>query len=260
MAEENALAGPNKFDRSLLPQMDDVLDDTTGRPTGALDGLSIFRQGKEDYFYAPGDKKVTSVTGIFALSVRPMRAWWEKEELTGDAPVCFSFDGVSPVATAPKKQSEKCNDCAHDKFGTAKVGRGKSCKTRATDFALLLRDNIPIEGGIALVNPEKDIVGPALVQYSIGNRETSEAFANFVNECRAKGLRPQGVVARWEWTKGKSKTGVEFSACVLKAVAPLMSADHDPQLWALIVNTVKNLKDGQAHMILTMLSGSAQTE
>lgn len=49
-------------------------------------------------------------------------------------PACFALadsehDDLSPSINSPDAQSENCNECPHDEYGTALVGKGKRCRT-----------------------------------------------------------------------------------------------------------------------------------
>lgn len=244
-------------------QMGDMLGGTIGQPSTPLESLSIFNQGKEDYWSFGDDEKCESVLGIFLYSARPMRAFWHPErDMDGSPPTCFSLNGLEPHDYSEEKESEACGDCEWNKLGTAKVGKGKACKSKAADFIIQIPENVEIgEDGVAYVDPNR-VLGPALLRYSIANREATAAFSNFLKAAKEKGSvpYPQAVLCRWGWQSAKSKSGVKFAAVKMEAVAPLPSPQDDPSLWAVIMKETKQLKEGQANEILAMLSGSGATE
>jgi hypothetical protein len=44
------------------------------------------------------------------------------------SPDCYSFDGIAPHPSAQSKQSETCERCPMNQFGSAPNGKGKACK------------------------------------------------------------------------------------------------------------------------------------
>lgn len=237
-----------------MEQLDAALDDTVGRGSSLLDGLSVYRQGKEDYFKV-GEEKKGHVTGIFLLSRRPTRACWEKDEITGVAPNCYSFDGVVPHSSVKKPYASKCDGCPFDKPGSGK-GNQRKCKQKASDFILLVPDNFrrTDENTHAFIDP-KDIIGPGLVTYSVGNRGSSRAYQEWLRSCKEKGIRPQGCVTRWKFGSDKSKSGVDYNYVEQEFVLPLPSPEEDPDIWEVIVKAVMDLKNGSADNILLALTG-----
>lgn len=262
MADDKNLIVPLKAGEVSIAthkQLDAMLDDTVGRSSGLLDGLTVFRQGKEDYFNV-GDEKRGTVLGIFMLSRRPNRACWEKEELSGDAPACFSFDGITPHSSIAKPFAAKCDGCPFDKPGSGK-GNSKKCKQKASDFILLLRDKIQYteDRSTAFVTKD-DIIGPGLVNFSIGNRGSSAAYQEWLRTCKEKGVRPQGCVTRWSFGEDESKSGVTYNFVKQEYVAMIAGPENDPDLWNVIVKAVMDLKSGSADNILFALTGSAKAD
>lgn len=235
-------------------QLRELFEGTQGQPTSPLDTLTIFRQGKEDYFRR-GEEKVEAVTGILMYSQRPTRVWWESEELSNKPPDCWSLDSIRPHPDAAKVQSDTCASCPNDKFGTAHIGRGKACKTRASDFVLevaslptlapITKDSMPV----VTLTPQM-IVGPALVQYSIGNRDASMNYQGFLRFIKERGVYMQAVIARWEFDKATSKSNVDFDVV---RIEPLAKIDTDSL--RIVAPHVSNLKGGLAIRILEMLAG-----
>ena len=146
---------------------------------------------------------------------------------------------------------------------TAKVGKGKACKTKAQDFIIQVSE-AGIEVGDDKVGPLPKMyaapsmfVGPALVNYSIANAVSPKAFRAFIKSCKELGRPPQGVVARWGFEMARSKSNVEYSAVSIDILGVLPDHKEDPELWGVIIGQVKALKAGQAVNILNMLSGSS---
>ena len=246
-------------------EMGELLDGTTGGSTGDLDALTIYRQGKENYF-KNGEEKVADVTGIFLYSMRPARAFWPIDsEMDGSSPCCWSLEGEAPHGSSDDPQAQSCRDCPWDKLGTAKVGRGKACKTKANDFIIqtgvveVSQDQKVGPLPVVFVDPRL-VVGPALVNYSIGNNVSPKAFRAFVRSAKELGRPPQGVLAKWTWEMARSKSNVEYSACSIEVLGVLPDHTEDPELWQMILKEVRNLKGGVAEQILVALSGSSSED
>lgn len=250
-----AIKGKN-VDITTQAQLDELLGDTTGGQTSLLGGITVFRQGKEDYFKV-GDNKVESATGIFLMSKRPLRAYWESDQMTGKPPSCFSIDNVTPHEIVTEPESEKCDDCPWNKMGSGK-GRSKKCKTKAADFMLLLPEQYEVnpETKVAWPSPA-DIVGPGVLNYSISNRGSDRAYADWLRGVREKGLRPQACVSKWTFGSDKSKSGVEYSFVKIEMLHALPTPQEDPDLWSAIAGALQGLKGGQADEVLIALSGMA---
>lgn len=251
-------------DKALISEKDmqSVLGDTVGRSTGALDSLSLYNQGKEDYWSFDEDKKKPEVMGIFLFSVRPARAFWHPDkQQDGSPPECWSFDGTAPAPEVKAPQHGTCQGCKWDQLGTAKQGKGRACKTKANDFLIEVsgHEMMP-DGKTLLVDPATHIVGPALLRYSIANREGPRAWMSFIKGAKELGRPPQGVMAKWKWQSARNKSNIKYSAIDIEIVGPLCTPQQDPELWAKILAEVKNLKGGLAVQILTMLSGSRDEE
>lgn len=243
---------------NIIPHadIDAALAGTLGGPSSLLDTLRIYRGSKDDYFETKDESRHPTVRGIFLLSLRPSRAWWETRGITGDAPTCWSLDGVKPHQRSMKAQSpDGCGKCPHDAFGTADQGGGKACKTRAQDFIIEVRKDVEIVEGNVLLDAERDLVGPALLSYSTGNRESTDGWNNFLRSCRERGQRPHGVLAEWGFRRAVSKSDVKFFACEPKVIAILQPPEGNPTLWRRIVDSVTNLKSGGAEGVMVALAG-----
>lgn len=233
-------------------------DDTLGTSDNMLDALTVLRPGKGKWFEV-GDEEKKEAYGIFLFSKRPIRACWEKDELTGDSPVCVSFDSIHPIELSPSPFAEACSDCPSNALGSGQ-GKTKKCKTKAADFFILLRIT-PQEAGQAELSGEPiditpdRIIGPAMVQYSIGNRGASRAWQGWQRVFKEAGHRPQGIITRWSFGEDTTKGGTDYDFVKLDMVAPLPSPQDAPGLWEMIVQNVTNLRSGQAVEVLTALSG-----
>ena len=241
-------------------QMGDLLGGTTGLASSPLESLSVYNQGKEDYWSFGEDEKKGEVLGIFLYSGRPLRAFWHPDkEMDGSSPTCFSLNGVEPSDLSESAESDACQGCPWNKLGTAKVGKGKACKAKAADFIMEVPSNVEIgDDGVAYVDPER-VLGPAVLRYSIANAQGPAEFSRFCKGAKEVGSvpYPQAVLGKWHFQSAKSKSGVKYSAIKLDVVAPLPSPEDDPSLWKVIMQQTKLLKEGSANDILTILSGGA---
>lgn len=52
---------------------------------------------------------------------------YDPESSEKQKPDCYSNDGVAPASDAANAQSKKCATCAHNQFGSARMGKGKAC-------------------------------------------------------------------------------------------------------------------------------------
>jgi hypothetical protein len=59
------------------------------------------------------------------------KIYYARAYVEGDdsAPDCFSLDGVTPDAGAPKKQNPTCGNCAHNQWGSRITDAGKRAKS-----------------------------------------------------------------------------------------------------------------------------------
>lgn len=254
---EHALAAPIQVGNTSIAtkeQLDAVLDGTMGKSSSVLDGFDIYRQGKEDYFKI-GDRKVGSFLAIFLLSRRPMRAFWEKDELSDASPDCHSMDGVTPSPDASKRQSPTCEACSWSKAGSGK-GRGQKCKTKAADFVLVVPEATEKSPDNAIWWPDPRRLTPGVVMYSIANAGAARSYSDWQRVLREKNLRAQGVVTRWKFGTDESKSGVEYNYVEQEFVAAIPPPDQDSDIWKTILTSLTSLKGGAANEILTMLSGS----
>lgn len=238
-------------------QVESLFSDTMGKPTSMLDNLTVYRAGKEDYFRR-GEEKVPGVLGVILFSQRPMRTWWSSDEISDKPPECYSLDGMKPDPDSDNVQADACSDCPWDKFGSASKGKGKACKTRAADFVLELSEaKLGTVPGITRssihqieLSPQM-IVGPALIRYGIGNREAAENYQHLMRFARERGTYPQGLVCRWSFSKGESKSGVKYDVVKMD---PVCSISQD-SITKVIVPMVLALKKGQALEVLKALAG-----
>ena len=239
--------------------MGDLFGGTTGTQGDFKDDLSVYKQGKADYWsFGEGDKK-DAVLGIFLYSARPLRAFWHPDkDMDGSSPSCHSFGGVTPEAGAESPEAPECQGCPWNALGTAKVGRGKACKAKAMDFIIEVPSNVAINSdGVAEIDKSR-LLGPGAMWYSVANKEGPAEFSRFLKGAKEIGPipYPQAVLGRWGWQTQPSKSGVEYSAIRLEAIAALPSPQDDPVLWAAIASATNDLKQGMALEILNMISGS----
>lgn len=82
-------------------------------------------------FEMPDETKPESFRGVI-LDQHSANAWWKDKIKPGEpakTPDCFSRDGVRPDGESEEKQSEMCDVCALNQFGSDRDGgKGKDCK------------------------------------------------------------------------------------------------------------------------------------
>lgn len=249
MSNENELA--------LRSQMADAFQGTV--PTGSMSALTSYSQAKGAYFTGPDGEKAAAVFGIFLFSVRPTRSWWA-EQGGGAPPDCWSLDGLRPddLIAPSKKQNATCRGCPQDELGTARVGKGKACRAKAIDFFLEFADvGAAKEIGDFLPVDIAKLMGPAMVRYSIANREAEGGLASAAREAKRLGFYPQQLVWEWGFKTGKSKNGTDFDYVSL---TPLGRCPEE--LMPQILQVVTELKGGAAVATLRAMasSGSALSE
>jgi hypothetical protein len=121
-------------------------------------GIGI-RFGRDKIFVADNEVKGGKLEVIIA-GFCAFNGWYEADyDPKGDKtpPTCYAYsdifddDNMAPHSKVEKPQADKCCDCEKNKFGTAKVGRGKACGNNIRFGALLASD---IEDGDAAKSAE----------------------------------------------------------------------------------------------------------
>lgn len=95
----------------------------------------------------PGNKmSVIVVDHILENAYRPGKF----DPANPQSPICYAFgrevEEMRPHPDSPEKQSETCEDCEQNKFGSAETGKGMACSSNCRRLALLpesaLKDGI----------------------------------------------------------------------------------------------------------------------
>lgn len=122
------------------------------RQARAVETLGVPRITYKGGILTIDGKKVVDADGRNRLRIVPLAIVYGKEyyensyeQGSTDTPVCYAFaqggdKGMVPHAAAPKKQSEGCDTCPHNAFGTAERGRGKRCGDKRKLLVLLADD------------------------------------------------------------------------------------------------------------------------
>lgn len=253
MTEDKGLTPIDLGGELAIPSDEDFMsmfEGTTGNDHNPLDSLIIYKQGKgSQWMYGPKDEEeeLKEATVLVLYSQRPERTWYESAQLGNKPPECFSLDGVEPSPKSAKPQASACEDCPMKEFGA-----DRPCKKRASDFVFQVRDDVNPEA----IEPD-DLLGEALMRYSIANRESGPAWSSFQRQAKELRRPIQGVIARYGFQKGKSKSGVSYSAIKIDVVGALPMPSEAPWLWEKIKTAVDGLRGGDAMSILDMLSGKA---
>jgi hypothetical protein len=148
MAESKALETRPK-DTALVQEE----DWETALRQQAKDEKSSFTAGiprlthKNHILYIDGKKVADNRVRVVPIDVVWTKQWFETEYEEGahDTPKCYAFGkqekGLVPHPAVPLRQSEQCDGCPHNKFFTAKKGKGKRCQDRPT-LVFLLADDV----------------------------------------------------------------------------------------------------------------------
>lgn len=81
---------------------------------------------------------------VRVLAVISERAYYSKP-FDADAvqvPDCYSLNDTMPHDDAASPQADHCGDCPHNKWGSAKQGKGKSCRESAR--VVVVPANVPV--------------------------------------------------------------------------------------------------------------------
>lgn len=119
---------------------------------------------------------------VIPLGFAFRKAYYEKEyeEGSSDTPDCYAAGakqkGMVPMVESPDKQSDTCDGCPHNQFGTALKGNGKRCGDSISVLCLLASD-LAVKGDEAVRKAVAKAVG-----YQISVPPTSlKGFGQFVS-------------------------------------------------------------------------------
>lgn len=93
-----------------------------------LPQIKIIHQGQ--MFKMPDESKKEKFEAVI-LDQNPANAWWAipiTDTGASAVPNCFSMDGKTPAENCSKKQSDYCEGCPQNEFGSDDRGKGKACK------------------------------------------------------------------------------------------------------------------------------------
>lgn len=70
---------------------------------------------------------------VLVLAQQAERAYYEGvyDPSKPQVPACYSFDMTAPHPMASNPQSTACEECEHNKWGSARQGKGKACRESA---------------------------------------------------------------------------------------------------------------------------------
>lgn len=226
-----------------------------------LDMLAIYAADSDRWKTGPKDApiKKEEVWGIFLYGVNSMRTFWPPDaEMGTEPPTCWSMGGedATPHENAIEPQNETCEGCHWNEFKTAKQGTGKACKTKRADFFVEL-DPTKLtldENGNYTVTAEA-VLGVALLRGSATSRETRRSVGEW-----AKALQKEsngvGQLVITKWTLVLGKSGL-YHAPTLTCMGRYTC---DTEALQDIVRMARELREGEAESVLTILAGSSNTE
>lgn len=106
---------------------------------------------------------------VRVLATVSERAWY-KDDFDADkvqVPDCYALDDTVPHEMAQNPQSDTCMDCPHNKWGSAKQGRGKACR----------------EGARVIVAPANNPIGSAMLYTAKVPVTSLSAVTGFASRC-----------------------------------------------------------------------------
>lgn len=115
------------------------------RATAAMRTSGIYASFKNANFKIDGQPIPNNKADIRILAAIGERAYYE-DEYDADqtqVPVCYALDSDKPHDESSSPQSAKCEDCEHNKWGSAARGRGKACREGAR--VIFTSANLPQE-------------------------------------------------------------------------------------------------------------------
>lgn len=130
-------------------------------------------QGEERLMLNPDGSPMPFLDVVFVnVSEHISKIYYEKTYTDGDnnPPDCWSVNGVTPDAAAPKKQSVTCGGCKQNVFGSRVTDNGKKAKACADSR----RTAVVLENDLM-----HDQLGPALLRFPQGSLKPAKEF--FVN-------------------------------------------------------------------------------
>ena len=126
-------------------------------------------------------------------------AWWAESfdaSGGGTAPDCSSLDGIAPNMNSEAVQSDFCDTCPQNAWGTemkdGKPGKGKACKNMKRLYVLCEGDLLP----------SCLIVSPA-------NKKTIDRYITLVS---MKGILLRNIVTEFKLKEESSADGIKFSS------------------------------------------------
>lgn len=103
------------------------------RATAAMRTGGIYASFKNANFKIDGQPIPNNKADIRVLAAIGERAYYEGEydADVAQVPVCYALDSDEPHEQSASPQSDKCETCEHNKWGSASRGRGKACREGA---------------------------------------------------------------------------------------------------------------------------------
>jgi hypothetical protein len=244
---------------ALSPELQAELDalTQTGEELGGskLDMLAIYSADRDRW--KTGDTKKDAIWGVSLHAFKAMRSMWDPDAPMGKhPPLCWSLGGDEsvPHEKAQTPQASACDGCPWDEFDTAKVGKGKACKTKRAEFLLELDPDKLERDGDQWVITDEAVMGIALLRGSSTSRVTRASIGEWAKAIRAdaRGIAQLMVT---KWTLGEVTTGaVPYYGPVIEAMGTYRP---DPGTVEEIVGGAMDFRNGEAEEILAVLSGRA---
>jgi hypothetical protein len=179
-----------------------------GRGTIAVGGTTV-----------PGGKLVCVILGSCALNA------WNKDEYDADNPQppdCYAFsiisddDSMKPHEKAPMKQSDRCETCDKNEYGSSKRGKGKACRNTIR-LGLLTAKDVEDAEGISTAEMATASISPTNLKH----------YAGYVKALLADTKRPPWAVVTEISSHDDAKTQIRLE---FKLVELIKDAKALPEL------------------------------
>ena len=113
--------------------------------TAAMRTTGVFCSFKNANFKIDGQAVPNNKADVRVLAAVGERAYYpgEYDADKTQVPVCYALDSDAPHDQAAEPQAKTCEECEHNKWGSAERGRGKAC--REGSRVIFVSANVPLK-------------------------------------------------------------------------------------------------------------------
>ncbi len=138
MAAKKGAVAPSSAKSTAVATMDEQLAQEAaeiGKRIEASQALQI-RLLKERVFELPGGTMLNEPLKCVVVDFRARNSWFDRPYKDGDSspPACIAIGTdlrtMKPMAESPNRQSDQCDGCGMNEFGTSATGEGKACRNQ----------------------------------------------------------------------------------------------------------------------------------